>query len=86
MAAHKGTTERSRKYMEELMNYTSEQAEYLGPQAQTCTFGGPAVSSYKDTKIAWQYYHEYTLAITPLRYSQRCVHNGSFRRFPYLTL
>jgi hypothetical protein len=28
-AAHKGTTERSRKYMEELMNYTSEQAEGL---------------------------------------------------------
>jgi len=28
-ASHKGTTERSRKYMEELMSYTSEQAELI---------------------------------------------------------
>ena len=63
-ASHKGTTEKSRKYMEELMNYTSEQAELILKvfRHKLVHLADPApLSLYKDKIVAWRYYHGYTL-------------------------
>jgi len=63
-ASHKGTTERSRKYMEELMDYTAEQVDLIlnvfRHKLVHLAQPGP-ISSYKDKTVAWQYVHEYTL-------------------------